>query len=313
MNPRSALSFPGSIRTRRANEKLQSVLLRLAEGGPERQAIEAGEIDAVIDYTDSNIILFPAARRALAKPPAAPEPITNGFLAALSRPAYKQLHANLERVTLKYGDVLHKLGAPTRYVYFPVDSVVSLLAMAEDRRFLEIGLVGREGMVGISLALGIDASSSRAVVKASGMAMRMRNVRFQQAFRHCEPLRRALYSYAQVQLAVAGQVAACTSFHSVEERLARSLLMTSQRARSERIFLTQDFLADTLGVLRVAVTHAARSLRERKLISYGRANIEILDRKGLELASCRCYARIQGLHDGSRRINRRSTSARASD
>ncbi|HEU0203511.1 MAG TPA: Crp/Fnr family transcriptional regulator [Burkholderiaceae bacterium] len=281
---------------------LQSVLQRLPKDGPERRAIEAGEIDAIIDYPSSNVVLFPAARRALraaAGRAAVAEAATthqaaihNSLLAALPRAEYQRLFADLEPLTLKFGEVLHEPRAPIRYVYFPIDCVICLLTTVESNEVTEVGLVGYEGMVGVSLVLGVDVATVRALVQAGGTAMRMRAARFHQVFRQCLPLQHALYRYAHAKLALARQTAACSRFHSAEARLARWLLMTSDRVRSEEFFLTHVFLADMLGVRRETITEAASSLHQRDLISYCRGHIRILDRKGLEAASCRCYARI---------------------
>ena len=284
--------------TRLANVRLQNVLPRLAKGGPEQQAIEAGEIDAIIDYQAGNVILLPAARRALreaakrtsAHREAANEaPIANHLLAALPHAEYQRLLAGLEPVALKFGEVLHEPGVPIRYVYFPIDCAISLLTAVVGERALEVGLVGREGMVGISLALGVEVSSVRALVEVAGMAMRMKAAHFREALRQCPSLQRELYRYADAELALARQIVACNCFHAVEARLARWLLMTSDRVLSEEFFLTQAFLAQMLGVRRGTVNAAAGSLQHRNLISYSRGKIRILDRKGLEAASCRCY------------------------
>ena len=158
---------------------------------------------------------------------------------------------------------------------------------------MEVGLVGREGMVGVSLALGVELSCVRALVQGSGTAVRMKAARFHKALQDCVPLQRELYRYAHAKLAMARQTVACNRFHALEARLARWLLMTADRVPSEEFLLTQDFLGDMLGVLRAAVNAAAGSLQQRKLISYSRGKIRILNRQGLEAASCRCYTRIE--------------------
>ena len=224
--------------------------------------------------------------------------IANSLLAALPRAKYRSLLAGLEPSTLKSGEVLHETGAPIRHVYFPVDCVVSLLAV-EGRQALEVGLVGYEGMVGIPLAFGVGDSSVRALVQASGTALRMSAARFHEAFRQSPPLRRALYRYTYAKLALARQTVACSRFHALEARLARWLLMTSDRVQSQQLFLTQAFLADTLGVRRATVNQSARSLQQRALIRYSRGTIRILDRRGLEAAACVCYAPIEGLRDSA--------------
>jgi CRP-like cAMP-binding protein len=278
---------------------LESALLRLTKGGPEQQAIDAGEIDAIVDYSSSNVILFPAARRALhadgGRASAAHHgPLTNSLLAALPSAEYRQLLAGLEPVTLKQGEVLHEPAAPIRYVYFPVGCVVCLTMTVAERKAVEVGLVGREGIVGIALVLGAGASSVRVVVAASGAALRMEAARFHEAFLQCVSLQQELYRYTYAMLAQARQTIACNSFHLSDARLARWLLMTSDRAQSEEFFLTQSFLANMLGLRRVTVTEIAGRLWRRKLISYGRGWIRILDRPGLEAASCRCYTRVEG-------------------
>jgi CRP-like cAMP-binding protein len=290
----------------RGSEALRRALLRLPGGGPEQQAVEAGEIDAVIDYGNANVIMFPAARRALrvaasrvpaeSLKPALDLPVANSVLAGLPREEYQRLLPGLEPVTLKFGEVLHESGAPIRYVYFPVDSVVCLLTATGDQRMVETGLVGHEGMVGISLALGVDVSSARALVQVAGAAMRMAAARFCDEFRSCLPLQQELYRYAHVKMAQARQTAACIAAHLFEQRLACWLLMTSDRSRSPDIPLTQEYLAAVLRVRRVSVTLASGSLRSRNLISYDRGKIRILNRKGLEAASCSCYRRIEALH-----------------
>ena len=222
--------------------------------------------------------------------------IANNLLAALPRKDYLALLDGLEPVTLTYGTVLYEPDELIRHVYFPIDCLVSLLTTGEAHQAAEVGLVGREGMVGISLALGMDVSSVRALVQATGMALRMKTARFRKGFEQCLPLQRELYRYTFAKLALARQTVACNRFHAVEARLARWLLMTSDRVLSEKFFLTQAFLADMLGVRRAAINEAASHFQQRKLISYSRGNIRILDRKGLEAASCRCYTRIEDLH-----------------
>ena len=221
--------------------------------------------------------------------------MANGLLAALPRKDTQGLHAALEPVTLTFGEVLYEPGEPIRHVYFPNDCLVSLLTTVESHEALEVGLVGREGMVGVSLALGMDVSFVRALVQRTGTAMRMDAARFRKELRKSLPLQRELYRYTHAKLAQARQTAACNRFHVVEARLARSLLMARDRVGSNQFLLTQEFLADMLGVRRVAVTKAASTLQQRKLISYTRGKIRILDRKGLKAASCGCYEVVRDL------------------
>ncbi|HEY6512098.1 MAG TPA: Crp/Fnr family transcriptional regulator [Burkholderiaceae bacterium] len=295
-----------NIRAGSRSPVLRDALARLPEGGLERQAIEAGEIDAVIDYGGANVILFPAARRALrvaarrasaeSTEAAFEAPVANSVLAALPRADYQRLLPGLEPVTLKFGEVLHEPGAPIRYVYFPVDCVVCLLTTTAGQRAIETGLVGYEGMVGIALALGVDVSPTRALVQAGGTALRMSAACFDSELQRCPQLQRELCRYACVKMNHARQTVACVASHVFEQRLACWLLMTSDRLKSREILLTQEFLSTILDVTRVSVTLASGALQSRNLIRYIRGKIRIVDREGLEAASCACYSSLEALH-----------------
>jgi CRP-like cAMP-binding protein len=206
---------------------------------------------------------------------------SNRVLAALTREAYLELLPGLSPVTLSFGEVLYEPGDTIRNVYFPDRSLVSLLTLVDGHTPLEVGLVGREGMVGIPLALGVGASTVRALVQGEGAA-----------------LQRGLNRYAHGLMAQITQTAACNRFHVVEARLARWLLMTRDRMRSGEFRLTQEFLSHMLGVRRVGVTEAASALQRRKLIEYARGKIRILDDAGLEAACCACYALVKTIQDG---------------
>jgi CRP-like cAMP-binding protein len=307
------MSNDGELVNARAGARsaqLQSVLRQLPKGGLERQAIEAGEIDAVIDYGNANVIVFPAAARALraaakralaeGREAVLEAPVANRVLAALPRADYQRLLPGLEPVTLKFGEVLHEPGAPIRYVYFPVDCVVCLLMKTEGHRAIETGLVGYEGMVGIALALGVTVSPTRTLVQAGGTALRMSASCFDGELQRCPQLQREVYRYACVKMAQARQTVACVASHVFEQRLACWLLMTSDRLKSPEIELTQQYLGTILDVRRVSVTQASGSLQSRDLISYCRGKIRIVDRKGLEAASCACYSRVGALHTTGR-------------
>ena len=226
-----------------------------------------------------------------------PVPIANKILAALPRRDYQRLSANLDQVTLTFGQIIYEPGDSIRHVYFPNDSLVSLLTLADGHLSLEVGMVGREGMVGTPLPLGIDVSPVRALVQGSGSAMRMTAAYFRKEFRLCVPLQRVLYRYIHVLMVQVTQTAACNRFHVVEARLARWLLMTRDRIGENHFQLTQEFLAHMLGVRRVGVTKAASALQRRKLISYSRGNITILDLAGLEAFSCGCYRAVNDTYD----------------
>jgi len=267
-------------------------ILKLVRSAPERRALDSGEIDAVLDPATRTAHLLPEAQRALMLGGAQP---ANSLLAALPRQDYERMRAELEPVNLVYGEVLYESGERVRHVYFPGDAHVSLLVVMDRSNALEVGLVGREGMIGVELALGVEDSLVRALVQGSGTALRMKAAAFREELVRCAPLQREVHRFAYAKLAQARQTAACNRFHQVEARLARWLMMTRDRARSDHFHLTHEFLADMLGVRRAGVTKAATSLQRKKLISYRRGNISVLDRSGLAAAACACYAIVSKL------------------
>jgi CRP-like cAMP-binding protein len=267
-------------------------ILRLVKSEPERRAIEAGQVDAVLDRETGTAVLLPHARHALSLAGGA---IANSLLAALSREDYSSVLGELETVTLTAGQVLYETGDRIRHVYFPNDAHVSLRVVMLDRKALEVGLVGQEGMVGIGLALGAETSPVRVLVQGAGSALRMKAADFRAAMDRCLPLQRELYRYAYAKLLQARQTAACNRFHQVQSRLAGWLLLTRDRVRADQLHVTHELLAETLGVRRSGVTNAAVALQQRKLISYRRGDIRILDRKGLQAASCGCYEIVRSL------------------
>ena len=223
--------------------------------------------------------------------------LSNQLLAAMPRAALQRMLPGLEPVTLTYGEVLYEPAGRIYHVYFPVDCLVSLLTAVDNDRSLEVGMVGNEGMVGMPMVLGIGVSAVCALVQGSGTALRMPAARFLAEFKKNVSLQRALFRYTHLLMAQVSQTAACNRFHEADSRLARWLLMTSDRLHSREFLLTHDFLAHMLGVRRVGVTKAADELRQRKLIEYRRGNIRILDRKGLEAAACTCYRIVKDLQD----------------
>ena len=224
--------------------------------------------------------------------------IPNSLLAALPRKSYLRLLPGLAPVDLVFGKVLYEPGVPIRDVYFPSQSLVSLLTLVEGHLALEVGLVGREGMVGFPLALGVDVSPVRALVQGAGPALRMSAARFRTELRASPPLQHELHRYVHTMMAQISQTAACNRFHMVEARLARWLLMTRDRVCSGEFRMTHEFLSHMLGVRRVGVTEAATALQRRNLIEYRRGNIRILDDRGLEAACCSCYKVVRDMHDG---------------
>jgi CRP-like cAMP-binding protein len=220
------------------------------------------------------------------------------LLLALPARTLASLSPWLRPVELVFGAVLANPGKAIAHVYFPLDSLISLLTVVEGRQALEVGMVGREGMLGVPLALGIGKSPVIALVQGGGRALRMTASNFRLALERHAELSRVVLRYAHELMSQVSQTAACNRFHFVEGRLARWLLMTQDRVRSARFRLTQEFLGHMLGVRRVGISEAAGALQRRALIVYNRGEIVVLDRKGLEAASCACYG-LLGSYGGA--------------
>ena len=219
-----------------------------------------------------------------------PDPPENSLLAALPYQERKGLMEECEPVDLVLGKILVDTGDPIGHVYFPTNSFISLMTRSDDGTSLEVALIGNEGMFGVSLILGVEASPLHALVQGAGPALRLEAESFLRQLERSSTLQRTLKRYLYVTMVQFAQAAACTRFHLLEPRLARWLLMTQDRAHSDTFRLTHAFLAHMLGVRRVGITQAAKSLRSRNLIGYHRGNITVLDRDGLEAAACDCYA-----------------------
>jgi CRP-like cAMP-binding protein len=222
--------------------------------------------------------------------PTTAAPPHNLLLAAFPAAARRRLLARREPIELAVADVLAEPGDPIRYVFFPVESFVSLIVSIDGGAQLEVGLVGNEGMVGTSLLLGVGVAPLRALVQGAGSAWRVEAAAFSREIALTSAVHARLARYVQVQLTQLAQNSACVRFHVIEARLARWLLMTRDRAHSSTFLVTHEFLAYMLGVRRAGVTRAASALQARDLIRYTRGSLEVRDSRGLERAACDCYA-----------------------
>lgn len=214
----------------------------------------------------------------------------NHLIELLPRKERARLLALCEPVQLELSEVLSEAGTPTRHVYFPTDGFISLVALVEGSPSLEVGMVGREGMVGAQLVLGVVTAPLRALVQGPGAAWRIGTKAFRSELEHSPALQRGLNRYLYVLMAQLAASAGCLRFHQIGARLARWLLMTQDRAHADSFHVTHEFLAYMLGVRRVGITTAASALQRSGLIEYHRGELTVLDRSGLEAAACGCYA-----------------------
>ncbi len=215
--------------------------------------------------------------------------IANRLILELPRKESKLLLSACETVQLEFGTILTERGDQIKNIYFPLNSFVSLVTPLKGHPPLEMGIIGNEGAYGASVVLGVTTAPMRAVVQGLGTALRIETKQFQRIARNSPVLLRTMNRYVYVMMAQLAQTGACNHFHEIEPRLARWLLMTNDRAHSNHFHLTHEFLADMLGVRRSGITVAAGALQAKKLIGYTRGEISILDRHGLEAASCECY------------------------
>lgn len=214
----------------------------------------------------------------------------NHLIEHLPRKDRERLIALAQEVPLVMGEVLCQLGETTRHVYFPIDGFISLIAPIDAEPSIEVGMVGREGMLGVQLALGVGKVPLHALVQGPGTALRVGTSDFRAELATSAALRRVLNRYVYVLMAQLAGAAACLRFHEIGPRLARWLLMSQDRAHADRFHVTHEFMAYMLGVRRVGVTAAAGALHRRGLIDYRRGEMTVLDRCGLEAAACDCYA-----------------------
>jgi CRP-like cAMP-binding protein len=214
----------------------------------------------------------------------------NHLIELLPGNSRSRLLAICEPVELAVGEVVGEVDMPTRYVYFPLVGFISLVIAIKGRPTLEVGMVGREGMVGTQLVLGVETAPLHAVVQGAGSAWRIGAAEFSNALARNPALRRGLNRYVYVTMTQLASSASCLRFHQIGPRLARWLLMTQDRAHSDNFHLTHEFLAYMLGVRRVGITTAASILQREGLIQYRRGDVQVLNRRGLKAAACSCYA-----------------------
>ena len=216
-------------------------------------------------------------------------PKQNHLLDALPTSDYERLASHLELIPMRLGDVLYESGAQLRYVYFPTTSIISLLYVMEDGASAEIAIVGNEGILGISLFMGGDTTPSRAVVQSAGYGYRLRADLLKNEFGRFGPTMHLLLRYTQALITQMAQTAVCNRHHSVDQQLCRWLLLSLDRLKTNELSMTQELIANMLGVRREGVTEAAGKLQDAGLIHYRRGQISVLDRSGLEARTCECY------------------------
>ena len=229
----------------------------------------------------------------------------NQLLAALPLPSRVAFLASCEKVNLVFGQVLCESGQRIRHVYFPLNSFISLITVLADGSRLEVGIVGDEGLLGISLVLGVNTSAQHALVQGAGTALRISATAFDRHCKQNEALRIGLSRYAYVLMSQLALTAACSHYHAIESRLARWLLLTRDRAHSNQFHLTHHLMSYMLGVRRVGITQAATALHTRGLINYSRGHIDIRDGTGLEKAACRCYRQARDMYAQTLRSKRK--------
>jgi CRP-like cAMP-binding protein len=225
--------------------------------------------------------------------PSPHQPQQNHLLAALSPAERERLYPHLQLVPMPLGKVLYESGDLLRHVYFPTDSIISLLYVLEDGASAEISVVGNEGLIGIALFMGGETTPSRAIVQSAGSAYRLMSQNLKEEFHRSGSLQLLLLRYTQALITQMAQTAVCNRHHSVDQQLCRWLLLSLDRLSSNRLIMTQELIANMLGVRREGVTEAAGKLQELGVIRYARGRITVLDRPRLEGLCCECYAVVK--------------------
>jgi CRP-like cAMP-binding protein len=224
---------------------------------------------------------------------AASNPLTNHLLAALPDPEWQRWLPQLEAIELPLGQVLYESGATLTHVYFPTTAIVSLLYVMENGASAEIAVVGNEGIVGVSLFMGGESTPSRAVVQSAGHGFRMTGAAMKEEFNRAGPVLHLLLRYTQALITQMAQTAVCNRHHSLDQQLCRWLLLSLDRLQASELLMTQELIANMLGVRREGVTEAALKLQAAGLIRYARGHIKVLDRAGLERRTCECYSVVK--------------------
>ena len=235
----------------------------------------------------------------LSSPPHAPNPRQNHLLAALPEFEYQRILPHLERVQLSLGETISEAGGNTHYIYFPTTAIVSLLNVLESGATAEIAVVGREGVVGIALFMGGASMLSRALVQSEGYAYQMSGDLLKREFDRDPAMQHLFMRYIMALLSQMAQTAICNRHHSIDQQLCRWLLLSMDRLSGNVLNMTQELIADMLGVRREGVTEAAKKLQDAGLISYSRGCLTVLDRPGLEARVCECYKVVGAVLDKS--------------
>ena len=221
------------------------------------------------------------------------QPLDNRLLAALPLPARERLFPHLEFVSLSLGEVIYESGSRLRHVYFPTNCIISLLYVLENGASAEIAVAGNEGVVGIALFMGGETTPSRALVQSAGHACRLKSHFLKEEFNRSAEMQHLLLRYTQALLTQMAQTAVCNRHHTVDQQLCRWLLLSLDRLRTDTLKMTQELIANMLGVRREGVTEAAGKLQREGLVHYSRGQITVIDRPGLERRCCECYAVVK--------------------
>ncbi|WP_213958986.1 MULTISPECIES: Crp/Fnr family transcriptional regulator [unclassified Variovorax] len=229
--------------------------------------------------------------------PKSPDPLDNHLLCTLPDAERKRWFPELESVDMPLGQVLYESGRALSHVYFPTTSIVSLLYVMESGASAEIAVVGNEGIVGISLFMGGESTPSRAVVQSAGHGFRLKANLMKKEFNRAGPVLHLLLRYTQALITQMAQTAACNRHHSLDQQLCRWLLLSLDRLQGSDLVMTQELIANMLGVRREGVTEGALKLQQAGLIRYARGHISVLDRAGLEKRTCECYAVVKSEYD----------------